>query len=148
MTIEQKLKNLILERYRSIREFTQTFDISYSTLDSILKRGIGNSSVTNIIKICKALNISVDGLGEGRIISNIERQRQFDNNSNDIDTIVANVKEQLLFYDNLTLEGETVDSETARAIAQGIDISLEMVKRNNKNHNKNHNKNASLTKTE
>lgn len=67
MSIEQQLKELILKRYNSVREFTQEIEMSYSTLDSILKRGIGNSSVTNIIKICKALNISVDALGDGKI---------------------------------------------------------------------------------
>ena len=67
MTIEEKLKNLILERYHSIREFAIYIDMPYTTLDSIFKRGIGNSSVTNIVKICKALHISTDALADGEI---------------------------------------------------------------------------------
>ena len=67
MTIEEKLKNLISERYHSIREFAIYIDMPYSTLDSIFKRGIGNSSVTNIVKICKALHISTDALADGEI---------------------------------------------------------------------------------
>ena len=58
MTIEEKLKELILNRYHSIREFTIQHDIPYTTMVSIFKRGVDNSSLTNIIKICKALNIS------------------------------------------------------------------------------------------
>ena len=38
MSVESKLKELILKRYNSIREFTQEIDIPYSTIDSILRR--------------------------------------------------------------------------------------------------------------
>lgn len=67
MTIEEKLKQHILSRYKSVREFTIMHDIPYTTVDSIFKRGIGNSSVNNVIKICKALHISADALVEGSI---------------------------------------------------------------------------------
>lgn len=69
MTIEERLKDLILERYKSLREFTTIADIPYTTLDSILKRGVGNSSVSNVIKICKKLNISLDELMDGNIVT-------------------------------------------------------------------------------
>ena len=68
MTIEDKLKKLILSKYKSIREFTTTIDIPYSTLDTILKRGIRKSNVDNIIKICESLDISADALVNGEII--------------------------------------------------------------------------------
>ena len=67
MSIEEKLKNLILSRYKSIREFTQRADIPYSTFSTIINRGIDNSSVTNVIKICKTLGISADALADGHI---------------------------------------------------------------------------------
>lgn len=67
MTREEKLKLLILSRYKSIREFTIAIDIPYTTIDSIFRRGIDNSSVSNIKKICDALNISVDALADGEI---------------------------------------------------------------------------------
>lgn len=68
MTIEERLKDLILSKYKSIREFTNTIQIPYSTLDTILKRGIRNSNVDNVIKICESLNISADALANGDII--------------------------------------------------------------------------------
>lgn len=68
MTTEEKLKDLILSRYKSIREFTLEIDFPYTTLDSIFKRGINNSSVSNVIKICKALHISADALAKGEIV--------------------------------------------------------------------------------
>lgn len=60
--LEDKLKSLIIEKYGSIRQFALKIDIPYTTVDSILKRGIDNSNVGNVIKMCKALNISIDNL--------------------------------------------------------------------------------------
>ena len=67
MNTEEKLKNYILERYVSLREFSQTVGIPHSTFASILSRGIHNASVGNVIKICRALNISADALADGKI---------------------------------------------------------------------------------
>lgn len=67
MNINEDLKNLILDRYSSIREFSIVADMPYSTLDSIFKRGINNASISNIIKICNVLGISADALASGSI---------------------------------------------------------------------------------
>ena len=68
MKVEEKLKDLIIEQYGSISEFSSKISMPNSTLVSVLKRGIHNSSVTNIIKICKALGISTDELAHDRIV--------------------------------------------------------------------------------
>lgn len=74
--LEDKLKNLIIEKYGSVRQFSIKIDIPYTTVDSILKRGLDNSNVGNVIKMCKALDISIDNLLDNKeIISNLE----FDN---------------------------------------------------------------------
>ena len=70
--LEDKLKNLIIDKYGSVRQFSFKINIPYTTVDSILKRGIDNSNVGNVIKICKALDISIDSLlDEKEIISNL-----------------------------------------------------------------------------
>ena len=58
--LENKIKDLIIEKYGSIRQFSLKIGLPYTTIDSILKRGIDNSNVSNVIKMCKALNISID----------------------------------------------------------------------------------------
>lgn len=68
--LEEKLKKLIIDKYGSVRRFSFKIDIPYTTVDSILKRGIDNSNVGNVIKICKALNISIDNLLEDKTIVN------------------------------------------------------------------------------
>lgn len=141
MTTETQLKNLILSRYRSIREFTIAVDIPYTTIDSIFRRGIGNSSVSTIIKICKALGISADELAEGRLTPVSERRPSRRETSREIQDQLNRFKMELASMENLTLEGEPVDGDTLEAISQGIDVSYETVKRYNKNRNKIHNKN-------
>lgn len=141
MTIEDQLKNLILSRYRSIREFVISIDMPYTTIDSIFRRGIGNSSVSNVIKICKALGISADELAEGRIVPVNIRSAVRRGEPREIQEFLNRFKMELATMENLTLEGEPVDENTREAIAQGIDVSYETVRRYNKNHNKTHNKN-------
>lgn len=145
MTTEEKLKDLILSRYKSVREFVLEIDMPYTTIASIFNRGIDNSSVSNIIKICKALGISADALAEGKIVSTNDRCFELVEDPIDISDILANTKSRLTCFDDLTLEGEPVDSETAKTIVQGIEVSLELAKRHNKNHNKTATK--TITKT-
>ena len=138
MTTEDKLKNYILERYKSIREFTIAYNIPYSTLDSVFKRGIDNSSVGVIFKICKSLNISPDALAEGEIVPRIQSPDQIINAGGkeimieikEVDDILTDTKNRLLAYQDLLLEGKPVKKEEINTIVNGIDISLEMVKKN------------------
>lgn len=67
--LEDKLKELIINKYGSIRQFSFKIDIPNTTVDSILKRGLDNSNVGNVIKMCKALDISIDTLLENKEIT-------------------------------------------------------------------------------
>ena len=67
MNIEEQLKQIILERYKSVRAFAQTFDIPYSTLDSVLKRGIQNAGIGTIIKIFDALDLDIESIKENNL---------------------------------------------------------------------------------
>lgn len=57
MSREQKLRNLILDRYPSLRQFAIETDIPYSTLMTLLSRDVGGASFDVIIKICKQLEV-------------------------------------------------------------------------------------------
>lgn len=148
MTVEENLKRLILSRYKSIREFTIEVGIPYTTLDSIFRRGVGNSSVSNVIKVCKALRISADELAEGRIVSTAERAAASSPRliEIEIEDILATTKANLIHSENLTLGGEPIDADTLDTLIQGLEVSTELAKRHNKNHNKNevYNKTDSL----
>ncbi len=58
MNREYKIRNLILDHYTSLRQFAQEADIPYSTLMTVLSRGIGGASFDIVIRICKTLGIN------------------------------------------------------------------------------------------
>lgn len=128
MTIEDKLKKHILSRYNSLREFTIEYDIPYSTLSGVLNRGINNSSVGTIIKICKALNISADGLADGEIIPIVKKSV---NRSDliEVNDILTDTKTKLIYTDDLTLNGNPIDKHSIEPILDAMDVGLEIVKR-------------------
>ena len=65
--LEVSLKSFIISNYGSLKKFTDEINMPWTTLDSILKRGVMNASIGNIMKVCRHLDISVDALARGRI---------------------------------------------------------------------------------
>lgn len=57
MNRETKLRNLILDRHASLRQFAMEADIPYSTLMTLLSRDVGGASFDVIIRICKKLGV-------------------------------------------------------------------------------------------
>lgn len=43
MSPEERLKQEILKNYKSVRAFTKEINVSYSTVDSMLKRGVAGA---------------------------------------------------------------------------------------------------------
>ncbi|WP_238905666.1 hypothetical protein [Clostridium sp. YIM B02506] len=76
--VEESLKELILSRYKSLREFTLKIEMPYSTLDTILKRGVDKANIINILRICDELNISADKLANGFIESKTINMKDLD----------------------------------------------------------------------
>lgn len=67
MRIEDQLRDIIKQKYSSIRQFTIAINEPYSTIDSILKRGVMTASISTMLKICEHLNIDLDALQQGVI---------------------------------------------------------------------------------
>lgn len=66
---EMKIREMIIERYGSLKKFCELIQMPWTTLDSILKRGFANSNITNVMKITKELGIDTESLALGEIIS-------------------------------------------------------------------------------
>ena len=127
MSIEQKLKDLILSRYKSIREFILVIDMPYTTIDSMFKRGIGNSSVSNVIKICKELGISADALADGEIVPIIRRNTT--NSTIEIINVLEGTKELLSNGKDVTLDGEPINQAGIESIIDAMDVGVELAKK-------------------
>ena len=65
--IEEEIKNLIIKDYGSISNFATKYDFPWSTVKAMLTRGIKNSSISNVIKLCNALNLDIEELSKDRI---------------------------------------------------------------------------------
>ena len=127
MSIEEKLKGLILSRYRSLREFTNVIDMPYQTMDSILKRGVDKASISNIIKICKALDISADELANGNLVPSSLRHSTLE--MTEIIDILDFVKVNLLERSDLTIEGTPADDSDLQLLSDGLTITTELLKK-------------------
>lgn len=143
MTVEKKLQQFILTRYRSIREFTQSVDMPYSTFATILNRGIENSSVTNVIKICKALGISADELANGEIAP-LTHQSKKPHEETDILVEFNVFEDRLLNSKKVTARNREIGpeelSEILSVLEIGLEIGIRKVEDLRKSANKNHNK--------
>ena len=123
MTIEDRLKALIIEKYGSIRGFSLATGLANSTVMSILNRGIHNAIISNVIVICQALGISADGLAEDKIIpaDNAEGAQP-----TDIGAIIAFTRAQ---YPDLTMDGQTLTQDETELILDALEISLGIIRR-------------------
>jgi predicted transcriptional regulator len=126
-TTEDKLKELILSRYKSLHEFSQTADIPHSTFISVLKRGVGNSNISSVIKICNALNISVDALANGKIEYKYKETKV--KSVMDMKDIVNDVKAKVLSADTLIIDGNPIDDAGVKSIFDALDVGVEIVRR-------------------
>ena len=69
--LELKLKALIIEKYGSLKKFSDTINMPWTTLDSILKRGVANSNITNVLKITRELGLDTEKLVDGKICESL-----------------------------------------------------------------------------
>jgi hypothetical protein len=130
MTIEEKLKQYILSNYKSIREFVQVAGLPYTTMDGILKRGIANASIGNVLKICKTLQISADELANERIVPLSENNQEEIDLENYIKCLRQNVPDT-----KLVLDGEKINPDEYNYILDGVEFSIEMIKKSRKRRN-------------
>lgn len=128
MRIEEKLREYILSNYKSIREFVKVAGLPYTTMDGILKRGIANASIGNVLKICKALQISADELANGRIVPLSIDDKQ---NDRDIESIIK-YKRQNVEECRLTLDEKKLSPDEYGFILDGMEFSIEMIRKNRK----------------
>lgn len=62
MTKEEQLKAIILSKHKSVSAFAEAVEIPYTTVISILKRGIDTSGIRVAIKIFDALDLDIESV--------------------------------------------------------------------------------------
>lgn len=77
MNIEDNLKEIIEIKFGNVKTFAEKIDLPYTTVRSILQRGVMNAKVENVIKIADGLNMKAEdlmSLDNAQSISNIYNQ--------------------------------------------------------------------------
>ena len=64
LTREMRLRNRILDQYGSLRRFALEADIPYSSVLTILSRGIGGASFDTMMKICRTLEMEAEEINK------------------------------------------------------------------------------------
>lgn len=64
---EIKLKNCILERFRSIRGFALALGVPCSSVNNVLRRGVVSVNVSTAATLCSALGLDVAAFVSGEI---------------------------------------------------------------------------------
>ena len=124
MTIEEKLREMILTKYGTVVAFGKRIGLSSSTLYSILSRGVSNASAQNVLKICEALEISADALAEGLIKPRDQYVPAIDIN----DWLYA---ERIhLMNVNITIDGTPLTDAQRLALWDSLRMSADFIRRN------------------
>lgn len=120
MNVEERLKEMIIKQFGTMKDFTDHIGIPNSTFANILRRGVQNANVVTIIKICQALEISTDDLAEGRIVP-LKRPEATPER---IEDIFEEVKQKLLNADNLTINEEPATDAEIMYFVNTLDAAL------------------------
>ena len=118
MTIEEELKDYIIKKYGTLRNFTEKINIPNSTFSNILRRGLMNANVLTIIKICDELSISPDALAEGKIVPIIKDNP---NKLLTIDDIIDDTKQRIINADQLYFNETKATKEDIAFILSVLD---------------------------
>lgn len=62
MSIEENIKKLIEQRFETVKSFSEYIELPYTTVRSILQRGVLNSKLENVIKISDGLKMQPEEL--------------------------------------------------------------------------------------
>ena len=125
MTIEEKLKELIIERYDTVINFSKYVGIPNSSIAGILKRGVNNSTVDNIIKICNELHISADALADGKIVPTSQAKET----EKTLDQFVADMKREIA-NKSITYNNKKLDSSEILVLLDFLDMGADYIKKN------------------
>jgi DNA-binding Xre family transcriptional regulator len=125
MNVEERLKELIIKQYGTMKDFTDHIGIPNSTFANILRRGVQNANVLTIIKICQALEISTDDLAQGKIVP-LKREKT---PKTKIEDIFDDVKQQLLNAQNLTIDDEPATADEIMFLVNTLDVALQINKK-------------------
>ena len=123
MTIEDKLKQCILDNYGTVIDFCVSIGMPKSTLSTILRRGVMSCSLTTMFKICDGLGIDIQALTDGEIVY-VSKKKE-----TDAMEFQVLLKELECSVDAFTYKHKELSLDERRMLAYALKISLEQLKK-------------------
>ena len=133
MSIEEQLKHFIVVKYGSIRKFAPCTGLPYSTIISILRRGIDNCNGQNLKMICEALHISQEALLNGKIEEIQPIVLEIDEKHHDLRLYLNHFINEVLKASGadadqkFVLDGKVVDRKDAAYIKSHVEFMLDFL---------------------
>lgn len=93
------LKKLIEDTGLNTKAFAEKAGIPYTTLRSMLMRGVGGASVDNVIKVCRALGITTEEMD--RLAFRPEEATALQQDFAEFEAFINNPEHSLFFKDYL-----------------------------------------------
>lgn len=123
MSLENELRDLIVAKFGTVANFVRLYEIPYSTFKSIMTRGIMNANVDNVLKICSALEISADELGNGKIVSidNLKAKKI------DVEDFALNFG--LKSPDSFLLDDEELTSDELKLLSDSLEVTIGIIRK-------------------
>lgn len=118
--IEQDLKDYIKQQFKGMPQFAEASGIKYQTLMAIFDRGLTNANIVNIFKLCRTLNISADGLAQGRIVPLAERSFE------DISSAVNAFNARL---DSVAIDGKQISEQERETLLTAIETAVAIIRK-------------------
>lgn len=124
MKLEEVLTVMMIEKSGSVKSFCEASDLKYTTVLSILKRGVLTANIDHIIIMCNALDISVDALAENRI----EKKGKPAAEENDLAAILENLIIRVQTDTAMTFDGLPVTKWEIGTTKKSIEFMLEVMR--------------------
>lgn len=129
MTMEEAIRSRILQNFKSVRAFALRLGVPYSTVDTMLKKGVRYSSLELVGRVCAGLGLDLGELEQGRLSSStaplrlisdteqrhIEQYRALDRHGKRaVDTLLAleyeRVNEEIGYAEELAVAARSKDA--------------------------------------
>ncbi|MDT1950096.1 XRE family transcriptional regulator [Carnobacterium divergens] len=110
MNKESYLKELMEIKSGTVKAFSEQIGIPYTTVRSILERGIMNAKMDNIIKICNGLNITPESLMAREIVNSVNKTYE-DKIITVFSKLKANKKQKVISYAQQQLEEQEYENK-------------------------------------
>ena len=124
MTIEERLKEMIIAKFGNMLAFSQAIGIPNSTLATIMKNGVHKANVGNIIKICQALGISTDDLAHDKIVP-----RKNQEGLTDLVMSLTCAKQNTDQYKTVTIDGKPLSGNEINFLIDLVDFGVWQIRK-------------------